>query len=87
MGLFYNQKQVNRLEDTLERMEGIMSEMSDAVTNLKKEFSETVTSIQAKLDELRNKINAGGDPALIADVNAVSAGMDALQTQLAQPEP
>lgn len=64
-----------------------MSELSDAITNLKKEFSETLTAVQGKLDELRAKIEAGGDPSLVASVNEVSAGMDQLQQTLAVPEP
>lgn len=83
---FFNQRQVNRIEETLGRMEDQLSEMSDAVANLKKEWAESLVSIQTKLDELRTKITAGGDVALVADINAISNDMDQLQKSLAVPE-
>lgn len=84
----FNKRQLNRIEETLDRMEGKMSQISDAVDNLKKEVGETLTSVQAKIDELRALVQAGGTPqAVIDSINEASTQLDALQQTLAVPEP
>ena len=63
----------------------IVSQLTDAVNNLKKEVGETLVAVQTKIQELRDIINGGGQ-VTIDDINAASAQLDALQATLG-PEP
>jgi hypothetical protein len=59
-------------------MEDRMGALRDAFTNLQTEVSETAAAIQAKIQELIDKINAGGEVSA-AELQAQADALDALQ--------